>query len=111
VPVAILTTLEFDAQSVDVTQLALGDPLLTGFALPIRGAYEDVDLDGDLDLILHFSILNMVSVKAIGPQTTSLCLAGFTLDGVQLAGCDSVRIVPAANAKAPKPPKPAKPKK
>jgi hypothetical protein len=50
-------------------------------------------------------------VKAIGPQTTSLCLAGFTLDGVQLAGCDSVRIVPAANAKAPKPPKPAKPKK
>lgn len=109
VPVAILSTPDFDARRVDVTQIALGDPLLTGFALPIRGAFEDVDLDGDLDLVLHFSILNMVSVKAIGPQTTSLCLAGFTRDGAQLIGCDSVRIVPAAtNAKAPKPPKPKK---
>jgi hypothetical protein len=110
-PVAVLTTVEFDAASVDITRVALGDPLLEGLAVPIRGGAEDVDLDGDLDLILHFSILDMVSEGAIGPHTTSLCLGAYTLDGMELFGTDVVTIVPAAQAKAAKPPKAPKPPK
>jgi hypothetical protein len=110
-PVAVLTTAEFDAAGVDVSRSALGDPLLEGLAGPIRAGAEDVDLDGDLDLILHFSILDMVSQGAIGPATTSLCLGGYTLDGLEVFGSDVVTIVPAAQPKAAKPPKAPKPPK
>jgi hypothetical protein len=99
VPVAVLTTLDFDAARVDVTRVVLGDPLLPGFAFPIRGGLEDVDLDGDLDLMLHFSIQNMVSVGAINQQTTSLSLTGFALDGADLRGIDNVQIEPVQTTK------------
>lgn len=102
-PVAVLSDVAFDALTIDAATLVLGDPLLAGTAAPIKWRQEDVDLDGDLDLLLHFSILELVENGAIDPESTMLCLTGSTLDGTAIAGCDMVRIVP--------PPKTAKPEK
>ena len=49
-PVAILTTNEFDATTVDVQTVSFGP----AFAKPVHYALEDVDKDGDIDMILHF---------------------------------------------------------
>ena len=53
-PIAILTTDEFDVYDVDIDTLLFGDPLLLdngGTAVsPLRSAFEDVSGDGLLDL-------------------------------------------------------------
>ncbi|MCK5261859.1 MAG: hypothetical protein KAJ44_06735, partial [Thermoplasmatales archaeon] len=48
VPVAILTTDDFDASDVGPATIVFLD------ATPIQWAMDDVDFDGDLDMILHF---------------------------------------------------------
>ena len=53
IPVAILTTGTFDATTVDPTTVRFGR---TGTeAAPVHAALEDVDGDGDIDLILQFN--------------------------------------------------------
>lgn len=55
IPVAILTTGTFDATTVDPTTVLFGQ---TGTeAAPVRAALEDVDGDGDTDMILHFNTM------------------------------------------------------
>ena len=84
IPVAILTTPDFDAATVD--------PATIGFegASPVRDALQDVDGDGDLDLIMHFR----TQETNIADEATEGCLAGETTAGQPIAGCDAVRIVP-----------------
>jgi hypothetical protein len=62
-----------------------------------------VDTDGNLDLVIHFSVREMVLNGAIDSLSTSLCLHGATRDGIDIEGRDDIQIVPAA-----KPPKPLK---
>jgi hypothetical protein len=84
VPVAILTTNDFDAYDVDpVTCVFAG-------ADPVRWKMEDVDNDGDHDLLLHFKTqeLNLTT------ESTEATLEGETNDGIQVVGTDSVNIVP-----------------
>ena len=51
VPVAILTTDRFDAVSVDPTLVRFGPAA----AAPVHSRLDDVDGDGDVDLVLHFA--------------------------------------------------------
>jgi hypothetical protein len=98
-PVAILGSPDYDVASIDAATLLLGDPALAGAALPIEWHLEDVNLDGLDDLVLHFSVLELVDLGAIDAASTGLIVVGETVAGDLITGADSVTIVPAANNK------------
>ena len=90
IPVAILTTDDFDAATVDTSTIRLSGVEANHFAL------EDVDGDGDLDLILHFAVQDLVTALALDfdPQdevTAEVELTFETLDEVRfLSGFDTL---------------------
>ena len=83
VPVAVLTTDDFDATTVDP------DTVLFAGATPLRWAIEDVDYDGDMDLLFHFKTQELLLF--LGYYEVSL--EGYTFDGTWITGADSVNIV------------------
>ncbi len=84
VVVAILTTDDFDVSTIDpVTIEFVG-------ASPLKWHLSDVDLDGDMDLVLHFQTQEIELTK----DSTEATLTGETFDAQQIQGTDSVRIVP-----------------
>jgi hypothetical protein len=88
IPVAILTTEDFDALTVDADSVLFGPN--EAEKAHKRAHVEDVDDDGDLDLVLHFRTQD----TGIAPGDTEACVTGQTYDGVPIEGCDSVRTVP-----------------
>ncbi len=87
VPVAILTTGEFDAGTVRP-----GSVRFAG-AASRRWTMEDVDRDGDLDLLLKFRIREL----ELDQSSTEATLTGETFPhagGVSIEGTDTVRIIP-----------------
>jgi hypothetical protein len=87
IPVAILTTPSFDATTVDPTTVRFGR---TGSeATPVQSALEDVDGDGDTDLILHFNTQD----TGIVCGDTAASLTGETLSGQAIVGTDSIKTV------------------
>jgi len=86
IPVAILTAPEFDASTVDSSSVRFGPK----GACPVHQAIEDVDGDGDLDMILHFKTQE-TGIKA---GDTKACLIGKTVDGRNITGCDAIVTVP-----------------
>ena len=84
VPVAVLTTDDFDAGTV------APDTVEFAGASPKRWTMEDVDGDGDEDLLLHFKTQEL----NLAEDSTEATLTGETLDGVQIEGTDTVNIVP-----------------
>ena len=101
-PVAILTTDDFDALNVDVATILFGDPaLLNNGAIgvaPLRSAQEDVDGDGDTDLTLKFSMRDLVDNGALGGMTIEGMLTGELFDATPFDFADSIRIVPPGDA-------------
>lgn len=91
--VAILTTDDYDAGNTDLNTLLLGDPELSGAVPPLKSAFEDIDLDGDLDLVLQFSVDEMVNLFALDAASFSLELTGVTLDGAAISGADALTVV------------------
>jgi hypothetical protein len=87
IPFAILTTDTFDATTVDPTTVHFGP---TGTeAAPVHSALEDVDGDGDTDMILHFKTRD----ADIEWGDTSASLTGETVGGQAIKGSDSIRTV------------------
>ena len=84
VAVAVLTTDDFDASTVDPVTLLFDD------AFPLRWATEDVDSDGDKDLLLLFKTQEL----DLDEGSTEATLAGETFAGVPIQGSDTVNIVP-----------------
>jgi hypothetical protein len=84
VPVAVLTTDDFDASTVDP------DTVLFAGAQPVRWTLEDVDGDGDLDLLFHFKTQEL----DLDEDSTEATLTGETSDEMQIEGTDMVNIVP-----------------
>ena len=84
VPVAVLTTDDFDASTVD--------PVTVEFAgaSPLRWVIEDVDGDGDVDLLFHFKTQDL----DLDGDSTEATLTGDTTDGQPIQGTDTVNIVP-----------------
>jgi len=84
VPVAVLTTAEFDASSVDETRVFFAG------AEPVRSTLKDVDKDGDLDMLFHFE----TQALDLNSNSTQASLAGHTTDEEYFVGTDTVKIVP-----------------
>ena len=94
VPVAILTTrmakgdpLDFDASTVDPSTVAFG-PNAASVAHR-RAHIQDVDGDGDMDMVLHFRQRN----TGIQCGNLEACLTGQTTNGTPIEGCDAIRTV------------------
>ncbi len=87
IPVAILTTGSFDATTVNASTVRFG---ATGTeAAALRWALEDVDADGRMDMILHFT----TAETGIICGATSASLTGKTSGGKAIKGSDSVMTV------------------
>jgi hypothetical protein len=87
IPVAILTTASFEATAVDVSTVRFGR---TGReAASVRSAVEDVDADGDRDLLLNFNTRD----TGIQCGDTSASLTGRTFNGEVIQGSDAIRTV------------------
>lgn len=85
VPVAILSSLTFDATTVDRNSVVFAG----ASPLPNGNSLEDVNSDGLLDLVLHFNTQDL----NLHTSDTEARLSGKTLLGLSIEGLDSVRIV------------------
>jgi len=88
IPVAILTTEDFDALTVDADSVLFGPD--EAEKRHKQAHVEDVDGDGDLDLLLHFR----TQETGIALGDTKACVTGETLDGTPFEGCDNVSTQP-----------------
>lgn len=87
IPVAILTAEDFDATAVDPLSLNFG-PAAAGED-DGQAHVEDVDDDGDLDLLLHFR----TQASGIQCGDTHVLLSGKTFAGQAIEGADSITTV------------------
>lgn len=100
IPVAILTTDNFDAGTINPETVLFAD------ASPVHWTLDDVDGDGDKDMLFHFKTqeLNLLSAQelsALSAQSAEVSasaskkvkLIGKTDEGSQVSGSDSVKII------------------
>ena len=99
VAIAILTTPDFDASTIDMSTLCFGDADAPAERACVErhgsGHLQDVDRDGDLDLLLHY----LVSDAGIDVGDSRACLKGRTVGGTGVFGCDAV--APTLNQNSP----------
>jgi PKD repeat protein len=98
--VAILTTeSENPAESVDASTVIVPSVRFGGAAVDDQGRgiprtkLEDVDGDGDLDLLLQFETQDLVATGALKAFTRSIELRASLSDGREVSGSDEVRVV------------------
>jgi len=92
-PVAVLSTADFDAATIDVASVRLAGAPVAPRPKTQGGGYmaslQDVNGDGRLDLVLQFE----VRALRLTTSTTSLTLTGTTTDGTAIVGTDVVRVM------------------
>lgn len=88
IPVAILTTATFDATTVDPASLSMEGAPVAMRGGKLLAAIEDVDFDGDLDLVVKFEDDGSLAGK------TSATVIGQTFGGTPVVGTDSVCTAP-----------------
>lgn len=90
VPVAFLSAGCFDATTVDPATVTFGPD----HAVPVHAGYcghiEDVDFDGDMDLLFHFN----KQETGIQPGDTHATMWGRTYGGEDVWGTGPIRTVP-----------------
>jgi uncharacterized delta-60 repeat protein len=93
VPVAILSTANFDATTVDPTTVTLAgaDVKLKCNGSPLA-SLEDVNGDGRLDILVHVN----TSAFELTNTDEEAVLYGKTYNGVRIKGVDTIRIVPSS---------------
>jgi len=84
VPVAVLTTEEFDARTLNPYSVTFAG------ASPRSWKLIDVDRDGDTDMLFLFKNLELVGLTESSTEAT---LTGETCDGIPIEGTDTVNIV------------------
>lgn len=99
-PVAVLSHGGFDAGQLDPSTVTLSDgngsgtPVATRRNGTLMAEREDVDGDGDIDLILHFERAALIDNGDLSSASTSLVLSGLNTDGCEaLQGSDAVRVM------------------
>ena len=92
IPVAILTTDDFNAADVEPNSVTLAgvEVAVRGKAEKLMARLEDVDGDGDDDLLLQVETQSEGTLWESGP----VILTGKTYDGRDIKGTDEVIIVP-----------------
>jgi len=85
VPVAVLTTSNFNVDTLD-----LGTVKFAG-AKRVRTTLCDVDKDGDMDMLFHFKTQDLIDLNE---ESTTAELTFKNTGGEQITATDSVRIVP-----------------
>ena len=84
---AILSTPSFDATALDPRTVLFG---VSGVeSAPVQSVFEDVDGDGDTDLVLHFNTQD----TGIACGDTIAWLTGEVIGGPRIAASDSIRTV------------------
>jgi len=91
IPVAILTTADFDAATVDPYTVSLdGAGARVKGSSTNAGSLEDVDADGDWDLVVQIEDMDGTYL----PGVSVAKLTGMTYDGREIEGTDYICIVP-----------------
>jgi hypothetical protein len=99
IPVAILSSEDFDATTVDPCSVELtGDTEIPGAGVALRGKKEkpqvhneDVNDDGLLDLVCHIETENL---DPLNIQEGVVYLKGNTFEGQAIQGSDVITVVP-----------------
>ena len=92
VTVAVLTTDTFDALSIDATTVTFegaGETHADKKTGEPQRHEEDVDKDGDIDLVFHFRLGD----TNLACSATEGTLTGSTYDGLRIIGVDSIRMI------------------
>jgi hypothetical protein len=87
IPVAILTTTTFDARTVAPSSVKFGPN--GAKAIHKKGHRQDVDRDGDLDMVFHFK----TQQTGIRCGDTEATLTGATFGGQAITGTDAIQTV------------------
>ena len=96
-PVAILGTADFDTTQVDPATMLLSWDGISGVPgiPPLRWAWEDVNSDGFMDIVLKYSkaVFEPMTITHEPPGDLIMTLKGNLMDGTPIAGEDTVRII------------------
>lgn len=97
-PVAVLSDEEFDVTTVDPTSVTLGNdngaetPIIVKKNGTLMYSFEDVDGDGDVDMMMHFEIQDLIANGDLSKVIEKLTFNALNLDGTQLKGEDVVTV-------------------